>query len=43
MSLGDEFPEGTGAAKRLGIWHKGGLMVSSRGVTDLLTDVWPWP
>ena len=28
-----------GAAKRLGIWHKGDLIVRSRGVTDLLTDV----
>jgi hypothetical protein len=27
------------AAKRLGIWHKGDLIVSSRGVTDLLVDV----
>lgn len=32
-------PTLAGAAKRLGIWHKGGLIVSSRGVTDLLTDV----
>jgi hypothetical protein len=27
------------AAKRLAIWHKGDLIVGSRGVTDLLTDV----
>jgi hypothetical protein len=27
------------AARRLGIWRKGDLIVSSRGVTDLLTDV----
>ena len=27
------------AAKRLGIWHKGELIVSSMGVGDLLTDV----
>jgi hypothetical protein len=32
-------PTLVGAAKRLGIWHKGDLIVSSRGVTDLLTDV----
>jgi hypothetical protein len=32
-------PTLVGAAKRLGIWRKGELIVSSRGVTDLLVDV----